>query len=88
MLSRPDERTIQALKRLRLDSDFQEILAWLEHSLVELDHKNRGMMDAVVMRQTQGAAQVLDAIISRATGKVGAITKPTPVRAGEGGEHL
>lgn len=84
MLARPDERTQQALKRLSGDPDGQAIIAWLEHSLRELDRANRATMDSVVLRQTQGAAFLLAEIVDRASGsyQAGAVVRSLPAKAG------
>ena len=58
-LQRPDDRTKRALARLRMDSDFQEIMAWLQHSLNELDRVKRITSDGVLLRQQQGASTAI-----------------------------
>ena len=87
MLAKPDPRTLEALKRLRTDSDFSEVMAWIEHSTNELDRANRATMDGVVLRMQQGAATVLAEFIERAQGKyqAGAITRPIPAQSGLNG---
>lgn len=85
MLRRPDDRTTQALRRLRVDADFHEFMAWIEHSLNELDHASRSTMDAVTLRQQQGASQALAEIVARAQGRDPAraiAAKATPVADG------
>ena len=68
-LSPPDDRTKQALARLQHDSDFREVLAWLEHSNAELDRAKRETMDGVLLRMQQGAAAAVGQFIDYATGK-------------------
>ena len=79
MLTKPDERTLKALMRLRPDADFHEFLAWIEYSLAELDRHNRSTVDGVQLRQQQGAAMALSEIVARAQGKqLGALPVRTP----------
>jgi hypothetical protein len=73
MLKRPDDRTVRALKAMRADADFNEFLAWLEHSLNELDRAKRATMDGVLLRQQQGGAQVIAEIVDYARGTTKAI---------------
>lgn len=65
----PSAQVQQALNRLRSDRDFQELVAYVEHSLAELDAAARVQMDAVILRQQQGAAMALAEFIERAQGK-------------------
>lgn len=46
-------------------------MEWLGSSLEHLDHSNRELMDGVVLRQCQGAAQVLAEFIDHVHGKAG-----------------
>lgn len=79
MLRRPDLRTQEALKRLRTDPDFAEIRAWLTVSLADIDQKMRSTGDAVLLRQQQGAAQVIAEAVEYAEkgGVLAAIAKRT-----------
>lgn len=84
MLTRPDDRTLEALKRLQRDADFQEILTWLEYSMHELDRANRNQPDGVILRMQQGGAQALAELVDRVRGKqsAGAIERSNTVMAG------
>jgi hypothetical protein len=68
LLSRPDDRTKAALARLRGDSDFHEILAWLQGALFNLDQQKRVTSDGVLLRQQQGAAQAIAELVDHANG--------------------
>lgn len=64
-----------------MDTDFNEVVAWLEYSRSELDRANRETMDSVALRMQQGAAQALTEFIDRARGEhqtVRAIVNSTP----------
>lgn len=81
MLSAPDERTVRALRNLRGSQDFDEFKAWLEHSLNELQTRARTTLPEPLLRQQQGAAQVIAELVDYAQGKqVRAIerVRPTP----------
>lgn len=70
LLTRQDERTVRALRNLRGgSSDFNEFLAWLEHSLAELDSRNRTTIPEALLRQQQGAAQVIAELVDAVQGK-------------------
>jgi hypothetical protein len=69
MLAPPDDRTNEALRRLAPDSDFQEFMAWIVHSLHEIDRVSRSTMDGAVLRQQQGGAQALAEIVERVAGR-------------------
>lgn len=58
------------------DSDFQQITAWLEFSLAELDQANRTQMDGIILRQNQGGAQAIDEFLGHVRGRTRAIAKP------------
>lgn len=76
ILKRPDERTLTALRRLRSDSDFHEIMAWLQAGQVEIDEKLRTLTDGASLHQYQGAAQFLSLFVQYAqNGIVPAIAK-------------
>lgn len=82
MLARPDERTLEALRRLQSDADFMEVIAWLDYSTYELDRANRIQPDGVVLRMQQGAAQALAELVERVRGKhtAGAIMRSIPIK--------
>ena len=69
MLKRPDERTKAALRHLSLDSDFHEVIAWLQISLAEMDQAKRITSDGVLLRQQQGAAQAIAELVAYAEGR-------------------
>jgi hypothetical protein len=58
----------RAFAALRSDPDFLTILAFIEHSVSELDRSNRAQNDDVTLRQQQGAAQALAEFVERARG--------------------
>lgn len=68
MISRPDDRTKAAFARLRGDSDFQEVLAWLQGALFDLDQRKRSTSDGVLLRQQQGAALAIAELVEYAHG--------------------
>lgn len=66
MLKQPDERTKAAFRRLRSDTDFIQILDWLEHSIAELDQTKRMTIPEPLLRQQQGACQAVAEIVKEA----------------------
>lgn len=82
MLERADDRVLQAFRRLQGDSDFQDLIAWLEASLRALDKRSRSTVDEAALRQQQGAAQVLAEIVERSQGKS---VRAVPLRPGPPG---
>lgn len=84
MLKEPDPRTKQAFARLRGDSDFGEVLAWLGFNLAHIDARNRVTTDGVTLRIQQGGAQAIAEFIDHAQGKQKAIAAApsTPASAG------
>ncbi|MDH4172169.1 MAG: hypothetical protein OEW90_00890 [Betaproteobacteria bacterium] len=67
-LKSPDARVVKALARLRGDPDFMQVLAWLEHSVQELDRAKRVTADAVVLRMQQGAAKAVAEFVDHGNG--------------------
>lgn len=87
LLLAPDEVTAQSIKRLRGDSDFQRVAAWLSRALAQQDRNNRPMIDSVNLRMGQGAAVALDEIIGHVEGRSsskGALSDTRQQRAGQG----
>lgn len=87
LLVHPDELTAQALKRLRGDTDFQRVVAWLGAALAARDAANRPLMDGVQLRMGQGAATAIAEIIGHAEGKpavAGALSDTRSFLAGQG----
>lgn len=76
MLINPSDRVKEALKRLAQDDDFQQITAWLEFSLLELDQENRVQTDPVRMRHVQGGGQAIHELLEHARGRNRAIARP------------
>lgn len=74
IVAKPDDLTAQSLKRLRQDNDFQHVVAWLGAALAVRDAANRPLVDGVMLRMGQGAAQALAEIIGHATGKQASVT--------------
>ena len=60
MLDQANERVLAALHTLKFNEDWQEVRKWLEASLQSVRKKNDKEMDERVMRQRQGACQVLE----------------------------
>lgn len=60
--------TTAALKKMRADSDGQRVLRWLQANVEAFDQQNRVMVDAVQLRQGQGAASSLAEVIAYAHG--------------------
>lgn len=78
-LQKPDDLTVAALRRLSAgNSDFERAYTWLAQSVAALDELNRTTMDAVQLRQNQGAAAVLaeflDEVAGREASAQGALT--------------
>ena len=69
MLIKPDSRVESALARLRGDSDFQIIVEWFRASQKALDDATRMCQDGILLRQHQGAGQVVADFVARAEGK-------------------
>ena len=84
MLKTPDPRTQLALKQLRGDPDFTQILAWLEESVHDLDRAKRSTMDGVLLRMQQGAARAVAEIVDHANGNTPATTSTRRPTSAEG----
>lgn len=86
LIVRPDDLVTAALKRMRAEPDGQRVLRWLQANVEAFDQQNRVMIDAVQLRQGQGAASTLAEIIAVAEGKasMGALTDTRKSRAGQG----
>jgi hypothetical protein len=74
-LQPPSERVQKAFSRLRGDADFMQVLAWLEHSLNELDRAKRVTTDGILLRMQQGAAKSVAEIVNHANG----VTRATAI---------
>jgi len=59
MLDKPDEKTLRVLYRLNNDSDGKVFLLWIHESLQSLLRTASFEKDGAVLRQKQGAAQLL-----------------------------
>ncbi len=67
MLAHPNKRVIQALATLESDADFQEVMGWMRESLTQIDRDCRLTKDEVQTRWLQGAGQVIQDLLTRAT---------------------
>jgi lipase chaperone LimK len=63
MLTNPDERQITAIASLRGDPDWQVVMEWLQDSMKTLMHDMCETQDNAILRQQQGAAQVLTFVL-------------------------
>lgn len=59
MLLPPDKQTLTDLKSLENNGAHQRVLEWFKESLGYIRDINDTELDGVVLRQNQGAAQVL-----------------------------
>lgn len=66
MLTPPDERTAQALARLRLSDDFQKVVAWLKDQHEVTLRRCSTLLEETQLRQYQGATQTLRDILAAA----------------------
>lgn len=58
-LARPIDEELASLARLRNDSDFKRVLAYLERSHQDSLRRLEDLSDPMVIKQHQGAAQAL-----------------------------
>lgn len=63
MLANPNERQITALASLRGDPDWQVVMEWLQENAKTLMRDMCMTPDNAILRQQQGAAQVLTFIL-------------------------
>jgi hypothetical protein len=56
-------RLKESLARLSRDNGFQHIKKWLGYNLQRIDEQIRWQKDEAVLRQEQGKAQMLEAIL-------------------------
>lgn len=85
ILKRPDEQTARALYRLRGNDDWGYVRAWLLANLDRIRQENDAQLDEVVLRQSQGICQVIQAILTHQDEAEQLIQKwaNSPTRIGE-----
>lgn len=63
MLTQPDERTRQAIRRLRHQDDVRVVLEWAENQRKEMYRRCAYGLEEPRLRMFQGAAQTMDDLI-------------------------
>ena len=66
MLTHPNKRVLQALATLENDTDFQEIVKWLQESKEQIATDSFYVKDEYQARWHQGAGQVVMEFIEKA----------------------
>ena len=63
MITRPNDRALQAMSSLENHPDFRVLREWLAECLTETQNRCIKELDEVKLRQAQGAASDLDELI-------------------------
>ncbi|CAB4197167.1 hypothetical protein UFOVP1304_41 [uncultured Caudovirales phage] len=75
MLIKPDQRTLEALARLSVDTDFIVFKSWLEDVKRSLHAESPQIRDEVLLRWNQGEAQAVNDVLDRIESAQAALRK-------------